>query len=141
MIVRQFIVMGALSATLALLRPVARARVFASACALSGLLVVDLLRTLLWVWPGLEQAALLIEFTLAAGLLLRAGSDLPGPWRKHAAARWIPRLFSAVCALAAAAAVIGMLELADYLGSGVIFLACVGIGCHTSSGARSGCSI
>jgi small-conductance mechanosensitive channel len=127
-IVRQLMVVVALSATLALLRPVASARAFASACALSGLLVVDLLRTLFWVWPGLEQATLLVEFTVAAGLFLWVGSDLPGPWRKHAPARWIPRLFSGACVLAVAAAGIGMLELADYLGSGVIFLACVGIG-------------
>ncbi len=127
-LVRQLVLMSVLLATLALLRPLASARAFWSACALSLLLVVDLLRTLLWVWPGLEQATLLIEFTLAAGLILRIGPDLPGPWRMHAAARWIPRLFGGVCVLAGAAAVIGFLELADYLGSGVIILACVGIG-------------
>jgi small-conductance mechanosensitive channel len=136
-IVRQLVLVAGLGATLTLVRASAKRRAFASACALSALFVVELLRTLLWVWPGLEQAALLGEFTAAAVLFLWAGPDLPGPWRISAASRWIPRVFAAVSALAAAAAITGFLELADYTGSGVIILACAGVAIDAARGAAS----
>jgi small-conductance mechanosensitive channel len=134
-VVRQLVLVSMLAAALALLRPLARPRSFAASGLLSLLLLVDLLRTLLWVWPAFEQATLLVEFTAAAGVFLWAGPALPGPWRRHAAAHWIPRLFAGVCVLAAAAAAFGRLELADYVGSGVIILACFGIGVDALRGA------
>jgi small-conductance mechanosensitive channel len=129
-ILRQVVLVIVLSATLALLRPIARPRAFASACVLSGLLVVDLLRTLLWVWPGLEQIILLVEFTAAAGVFLWAGRNLPAPWRSETAGLWVTRVFAGACALAVGFAGFGLLELADFVGSGVIILACFGVGVH-----------
>ncbi len=126
-VARQLALVAGLAATLAVLRPLARPRAFASACVLSALLLVDLLRTLFWVWPALEQVMLLAEFALGTALFLWAGPDLPSPWRMRAAARWFARVFAGASAFAAAAAAFGLLELADYVGSGVIILACVGL--------------
>ncbi|MGH7288658.1 MAG: mechanosensitive ion channel family protein, partial [Myxococcota bacterium] len=134
-IVRQLALLILLLAALEVLRPLARARAFASACLLGLLLIVNLLRTLLWVWPGLDQAALLLEFSAATGLFLWAGSDLPAPWRSATATLWMPRVFAGVSLLSAAAAGLGFLELADYLGSGVIVLASLGVGVHALRGA------
>ena len=127
MVARQLALVAGLAATLAVLRPLARPRAFASACVLSALLLVDFSRTLFWVWPGLEQAMLLVEFALAAALFLWAGPDLPSPWRMGAAVRWLARVFAGASAFAVVAAAFGLLELADYVGSGVIILACLGL--------------
>jgi small-conductance mechanosensitive channel len=131
--VKQAILVLGLGGALTLLRTLASRRSFEAACGLAALLALDLLRALLWNAPTLEQAAMLVEFSAAAALLLWVGGDLPGPWPGggEAAPRgWavgMPRLLAGVCALAAAGAVLGFVEFGDLLGSAAVVLTSLGV--------------
>ena len=128
---RSLLLVLALPALIALLRPLLDRRVLPSFYALAVLFVLETLRETLLVVPGLEQLMLVLEMTAATAVLLRAGRQLEAPdaqrtvgspWFGKAASSTL-RLLGLGAAVAAAAAVAGYLDLADFAGGGSIFLA------------------
>ncbi len=127
---RSLLLLVALPALIALLRPLLNRGVLPSFYALAVLFVLETLRETLVVMPGLEQLMLVLEMAAATAVLLSAGRQLEAaetrsvgsPWFGKAASSTL-RLLGLGAAVAAAAAVAGYLDLADFAGGGSIFLA------------------
>src|SRR5262249_25210331 len=123
------------AAAVVLLRSLVDPRLVPALYALGVLLVVDLVRVMLFAVPGVEQIVLIVEMAAAAALLswvTARASTAPGalarwsPWLP-AASRALFRAVAIAAALAAVAAALGYLELADLVGGGGVLLVFVTI--------------
>ena len=127
---RNLLLLIAVPAVIALLRPLLNRHLLASLYALAALFVVELAREVLFVAAGLEQLLLTVEMGAAAVVLLRAASGMQAaPTELGFSSIWIVngaagvlRLLGVGAAVAALAALLGYVELADFLGGGSIFV-------------------
>jgi len=131
--VRAVLLLVTLPALIALLRPLLDRRLRSSLYALAVLFVLELVRRVLEVAPRLEQMFLVMEMAAGTAVLMRAATQLRASASSHTfhsawfgtAASGVLRLLGVGAAVAATAATLGYLELADFVGSGSIFLAYV----------------
>lgn len=125
-----------LPAALTVLRPVLDPRLARASIALAAFFVIDLGRAMLRLPPHVEQAVLLLEMGAAAALMFWVASVLKtavGPLA--ARARWMQRgtqrvliVVGTATAVASLAALVGYLELSDFVGGGALSIVYLAIG-------------
>ena len=112
-----------------MLSPILEARLAVAVYALAALFVLNLASELLEMPPGLEQVILIIEMAAATALLLWAAAQLSEPRKLGSGAprlRAVARVFVCIlafgCGASAAAAALGYVDLAHFLGVGLFYL-------------------
>ena len=117
------------AAAIFVLYPILQAREALAVYALAALFLLNLASELLEIPPGLEQVILIIEMGATTALLLWASAQLGEPReigsgapRLRAVGRAFVRIIALGCGASAAAAALGYLDLAHFLGVGLLYL-------------------
>lgn len=123
-----------MAASAAVFRPIVDARLAISVDVAWGLFVVNLISQTLEPEPRVEQILLIVEMGTMAGLLLWSAAWLGGDRARAGASfvrtvlRALAMVLAVACALSAMAAALGYLDLADFLGIGLLSALLLAIG-------------
>jgi len=143
---QQLLYLIALPASLILLRPVLDPRLVPPFFVVAAFFLVEVARGVLMPSPDVEQIALIIEMVAATGVLFWIANVMPNavgalvatsPWIRSAG-RWVVRAGSFATAGSALAALLGYIELADFVGGGALMLVYLSIGVLALRVAASG---
>lgn len=133
---QHFAVLIGLPAALTVLRPLLDTRLMRACFAFTVFFLVDLARLVLHLPPAIEQPTLILEMAAASGVMLWASSALAtatgsfvvhSHWM-HKAGRRLLIAGAFATGFASLAAVLGYLELADFVGGGALSVAYLAIG-------------
>ena len=136
----------ALPASLILLRPALDPRLMPAFVVISSFFVVEVLRGVMQPGPDLEQIVLILEMAAATGVLFWIAALMPNsigslvatsPWIRRTGRR-IAHVAGLATAVSAVAALLGYIELADFVGGGALMLVYLSIGVLALRVAASG---
>lgn len=143
---QQLVYLIALPASLILLRPVLDPRLVPPFVAIAVFFLVEIARGVLLPSPAVEQLALILEMVAATGVLLWIAALMPNSVGAlvatspsfRSSGRWIARAGAFATAGSALAALLGYVELADFVGGGALMLIYLSIGMMALRVAASG---
>jgi small-conductance mechanosensitive channel len=135
-----------LPASLILLRPALDPRLVRPFFLIASFFLVDVARGVLQPGVEVEQLVLILEMTLATGLLFWIAALMPNaigtlvatsPWSRRTG-RWVAHAAGIATAVSAVAASLGYIELADFVGGGALMVIYLSIGVLALRVAASG---
>jgi small-conductance mechanosensitive channel len=143
---QQLLYLIGLPVSLIVIRRVLDPRLLRAFVGVVAFFVVDIARGILQLSPGIEQIVLIVEMAAATGVLYRIAALLPTAtgtlvatslWIRTVG-RWVMRASALATAFASLAAVLGYVELADFVGGGALLLIYLSVGVMALRVAASG---